>query len=125
DVKRRIPLIDISPNKRYPILGASFQPRGGVARHDAVAWGFARGASKLGVDIVENCEVTGLDIGDGRIKGLTTSRGYIGAERVGCVAAGHSSVLARMAGIRMPIERHPLQAVVSEPMQAALDTVVL
>jgi sarcosine oxidase subunit beta len=125
DVKRRIPLIDISPNKRYPILGASFQPRGGVARHDAVAWGFARGASKLGVDIVENCEVTGLDIGDGRIKGLETSRGYIGAERVGCVAAGHSSVLARMAGIRMPIESHPLQAFVSESMKPVLDTVVM
>ena len=125
EVKRRIPLIDISPNKRYPILGASFQPRGGVARHDAVAWGFARGASKLGVDIVENCEVTGLDIGDGRIKGLETSRGYIGAERVGCVAAGHSSVLARMAGIRMPIESHPLQAFVSESMKPVLDTVVM
>ena len=80
DVKRRIPLIDISPNKRYPILGASFQPRGGVARHDAVAWGFARGASKLGVDIVENCEVTGLDIGDGRIKGLRRA-GAISAPR--------------------------------------------
>ena len=103
DVKRRIPLIDISPNKRYPILGASFQPRGGV----------------------ENCEVTGLDIGDGRIKGLTTSRGYIGAARVGCVAAGHSSVLARMAGIRMPIESHPLQAFVSESMKPVLDTVVM
>ena len=125
DVKRRIPLIDISPNKRYPILGASFQPRGGVARHDAVAWGFARGASKLGVDIVENCEVTGLDIGDARIKGLETSRGYIGSERVGCVAAGHSSVLARMAGIRMPIESHPLQAFVSESMKPVLDTVVM
>ena len=125
DVKRRIPLIDISPNRRYPILGASFQPRGGVARHDAVAWGFARGASKLGVDIIENCEVTGLDIGDGRIKGLKTSRGYIGAERVGCVAAGHSSVLARMAGIRMPIESHPLQAFVSESMKPVLDTVIM
>jgi sarcosine oxidase subunit beta len=125
EVKRRIPLIDISPNRRYPILGASFQPRAGVARHDAVAWGFARGASKLGVDIIENCEVTGLDISDGRIKGLKTSRGYIGAERVGCVAAGHSSVLARMAGIRMPIESHPLQAFVSESMKPVLDTVVM
>lgn len=125
EVKRRIPLINTSKNTRYPILGASFQPRAGVARHDAVAWGFARAASHLGVDIIENCEVTGMDIANGRIKGLQTSRGYIGASRVGCVAAGHSSVLARMAGIRMPIESHPLQAFVSESMKPVLDTVVM
>ena len=125
EVKRRIPLIDASKSTRYPILGASFQPRAGVARHDAVAWGFARGASKYGVDIIENCEVTGLDIAGGRIKGLQTSRGYVGAARVGCVAAGHSSVIAKMAGIRMPIESHPLQAFVSESLKPVLDTVVM
>jgi sarcosine oxidase, subunit beta len=125
EVKRRIPLIDTSKSTRYPILGASFQPRAGVARHDAVAWGFARGASKYGVDIIENCEVTELDIAGGRIKGLQTSRGYVGAARVGCVAAGHSSVIAKMAGIRMPIESHPLQAFVSESLKPVLDTVVM
>jgi sarcosine oxidase subunit beta len=125
EVKRRIPLINISKSARYPILGASFQPRGGVARHDAVAWGFARAASKFGVDIIENCEVTGMDISGGRIIGLQTSRGAVRVERVGCVAAGHSSVLARMAGLRMPIESHPLQAFVSESMKPVLDTVVM
>jgi sarcosine oxidase, subunit beta len=125
EVKRRIPLIDTSNSTRYPILGASFQPRAGVARHDAVAWGFARAASKYGVDIIENCEVTGMDISDGRVKGLQTASGYIGAGQVGCVAAGHSSVLAKMAGIRMPIESHPLQAFVSESLKPVLDTVVM
>ena len=125
EVKRRIPLINTSKSARYPILGASFQPRAGVARHDAVAWGFARGASKYGIDIIENCEVTGLDIAGGVIKGLQTGRGYIGAGRVGCVAAGHSSVLAKMAGIRMPLESHPLQAFVSESLKPVLDTVVM
>jgi sarcosine oxidase, subunit beta len=125
EVKRRIPLINTSRSARYPILGASFQPRAGVARHDAVAWGFARGASKYGIDIIENCEVTGLDIAGGGVKGLQTTRGYIGAGRVGCVAAGHSSVLAKMAGIRMPLESHPLQAFVSESLKPVLDTVVM
>jgi sarcosine oxidase subunit beta len=125
EVKRRIPLINVSKSARYPILGASFQPRAGVARHDAVAWGFARAASKYGVDIIENCEVTAMDIEGGRIKGLETSRGSIKAERVGCVAAGHSSVLGKMAGIRMPIESHPLQAFVSESLKPVLDTVVM
>jgi sarcosine oxidase subunit beta len=124
-VKRMIPILNTSSNTRYPVLGASFQPRGGVARHDAVAWGFARAASKYGVDIIENCEVTGMDIADGRIRGLETTRGAIRAERVGCVASGHSSVLAKMAGIRMPIESHPLQAFVSESMKPVLDTVVM
>lgn len=125
EVKRRIPILDTSAAARYPVLGASFQPRAGVARHDAVAWGFARAASRLGVDIIENCEVEGMDIEAHRIKGLETSRGYIGADRVGCVAAGHSSVLARMAGIRLPIESHPLQAFVSESLKPVLDTVVM
>lgn len=125
EVKRRIPLIDTSTSRRYPILGASFQPRAGVARHDAVAWGFARAASNLGVDIVENCEVTGMDIAGGAIRGLTTSRGYVAASQVGCVPAGHSSVLAAMAGIRLPLQSHPLQAFVSESLKPVLDTVVM
>ena len=125
EVKRRIPLINTSASARYPIMGASFQPRAGVARHDAVAWGFARAASAWGVDIIENCEVTGMDISGGRIKGLETSRGYIGADQVGCVTAGHSSVMGKLAGIRLPIESHPLQAFVSESMKPVLDTVVM
>jgi sarcosine oxidase subunit beta len=115
EIKDMVPLIDISNRTRYPIMGASFQPRGGVARHDAVAWGFARGASELGVDIIEQCEVTGLIIEGGRIKGVNTSRGDIMADRVGCVAAGNSSVLAKMAGLRLPLESHPLQALCPNP----------
>lgn len=125
EVKERIPLIDASQSTRYPIMGASFQPRGGVARHDAVAWGFARAASNLGVDIIEQCEVKGFNIEGGRIRGVETSRGKIRAERVGCVAAGHSSTLAKMAGIRMPLESHPLQAFVSESLKPVLHTVVM
>lgn len=125
DVKRMIPILNTSKNARYPVLGASYQPRAGVARHDAVAWGFARAASKYGVDIIENCEVTGMEIVNGRIQGLETTRGHIRADRVGCVPSGHSSVLAKMAGIRLPIESHPLQAFVSESMKPVLDTVVM
>jgi sarcosine oxidase subunit beta len=125
EIKRRIPLINISKNVRYPIMGASYQSTGGVARHDAVAWGFARAAAALGVDIIEQCEVTGMDIQNSTIAGVNTTKGYIGANQVGCVAAGHSSVLASMAKIRLPIESHPLQAFVSEPMKAVLDTVVM
>jgi sarcosine oxidase subunit beta len=125
EVKARIPHINISKNTRFPIMGASFQPRAGVARHDAVAWGFARAASKYGVDIIENCEVQGMDIENSTIKGLQTSKGYIKTSKVGCVAAGHSSVMAKAAGIRMPLESHPLQAFVSESLKPVLDTVVM
>ena len=124
-VKAEIPVINISPHVRYPILGASIQRRGGVARHDAVAWGFARAADARGVDIVQNCEVTGIDVANGRVRGLQTSRGAIAAKQVGLVAAGHSSVLAAMAGLRLPIESHPLQALVSEPIKPVLDCVVM
>ena len=125
ELKRRIPIMDTSKNTRYPVMGSSFQPRAGVARHDAVAWGFARAAARHGVDIIQNCEVKAMDIVEGRIRGLETSRGYIAADQVGCVAAGHSSVLAAMAGLRLPLESHPLQAFVSEPMKPVLDTVVM
>ena len=125
DIKRRVPAIDISPSTRYPILGASFQPRGGVARHDAVAWGFARAADQLGVDIIQNCEVTGIRQVDGAVTALETSRGLMRTKKVGVVAAGHSSVIAAMAGLRLPIESHPLQALVSEPLKPVLDTVIM
>ncbi len=125
EIKERIPIINTSPNARYPILGASFQPRGGVARHDAVAWGFARGADARGVDIIQNCEVTGFRRENGAVIGVETSKGLIKSKKVGVVAAGHSSVIAQMAELRMPIESHPLQALVSEPMKPVLDTVVM
>lgn len=124
-VQQKIPQLDCSRSRRYPVLGASWQPRAGVAHHDALARGFARAASRLGVDLIEGCEVTGMDISGGRIRGLQTTLGPVRADRVGCVAAGHSSVLARMAGLRLPIESHPLQAFVSEAMQRVLDTVVM
>ncbi len=124
-IAKRVPIINISPAARYPILGASFQPRGGVARHDAVAWGFARAADSKGVDIIQNCEVTGFRRANGAVAGVETSRGYIQAKKIGVVAAGHSSVLAAMAGLRLPIESHPLQALVSEPIKPILDTVIM
>jgi len=125
ELKRRMPFLNTSKGARYPILGASFQPRGGVARHDAVAWGFARAADARGVDIIQKCEVTGIRRENGRVVGVETSRGTIGAGKVGLVVAGNSSVLADMAGFRMPIESHPLQALVSEPIKPILDTVVM
>ena len=125
EVQAKAPLLNCSPNARYPVLGASWQPRGGVARHDAVAWGFARAADSLGVDILQNTEVGGIRIADGAAKGVETNRGFIAANKVACVAAGHSGILAAMAGLRLPIESRPLQALVSEPLKPCLDTVVM
>jgi len=125
DVQRLIPILDCSPTARFPVLGASIQRRGGVARHDAVAWGFARAADARGVDIIQNCEVTGIIREGGRVAGVETTRGTIRANKVGCVVAGHASVLAGMAGFRLPIESHPLQALVSEPIKPVLHTVVM
>ncbi len=124
-IRDMVPIINTSPSARHPILGASFQPRGGVARHDAVAWGFARAADRRGVDILQNCEVTGIIREDGKVQGVETSRGRIMAGKVGVVAAGHSSVIANLAGLRMPIESRPLQALVSEPIKPVLHTVVM
>ncbi|MFT5664584.1 MAG: sarcosine oxidase subunit beta [Gammaproteobacteria bacterium] len=125
EIKRAIPALNVDAGCRYPVLGASFQPRAGVARHDAVAWGFARGADKYGVDIIQNCEVTAIRQENGEVTGVETSKGKILAKKVGVVVAGHCSVLASMAGFRMPIESHPLQALVSEPIKPVLDTVVM
>ncbi len=125
ELKRRIPILNTSANSRYPVLGASFQARGGTARHDAVAWGFARAADNLGVDIIQNCEVTGFLQENGQVTGVETTRGSITCNTIGVVAAGNSSVLAAMAGVRLPITSHPLQALVSEPLKPILDTVVM
>jgi len=124
-LKRDIPYLNTSPGSRYPILGASLQRRAGVARHDAVAWGYARAADRLGVDIIQQCEVTGIRRDGNGITGVDTTRGPIDSDRVGVVVAGHASVLASMAGIRLPIQSHPLQAYVSEPLKPVLDTVVM
>ncbi len=111
---------------RYPVLGAALQRHGGTARHDAVAWGYARAADALGVDIVENCEVTGIlrDTG-GAVAGVETTRGPIRARRVGVAAAGHTSVIMKMAGIELPLESYPLQALVSEPVKPVFPCVVM
>jgi sarcosine oxidase subunit beta len=124
-VKRFCPVLNIERSARYPVLGATLQRRGGVARHDAVAWGYARAADALGVDIVENCEVTAIRTAGGRAGEIETSRGTIFADKVAICAAGHSSVLAAMAGVRLPLQSHPLQALVSEPVKPVLDCVVM
>jgi sarcosine oxidase, subunit beta len=122
-IKEMIPFINL--NTRYPVLGASLQRRGGVARHDAVAWGYARAADALGVHIIQNCEVTGLRRDGDTIVGVDTARGLIKAKKVAIVAAGHSSVIAGMADIRLPIESHPLQALVSEPLKPIFPNVLM
>jgi sarcosine oxidase subunit beta len=124
-VKRFCPILNIERSARYPVLGATLQRRGGVARHDAVAWGYARAADALGVDIVENCEVTAIRTTGGRAGEIETTRGTIFADKVAICAAGHSSVLAAMAGVRLPLQSHPLQALVSEPVKPVLDCVVM
>jgi len=124
-VKEFCPIIDLRKNGRYPVLGASLQRRGGTARHDAVAWGYARGADALGVDIIQQCPVTGFRISNGRIQGIETSKGYIEAKKVGIVTACHSSVMAGLAGFRLPVTSLPLQALVSEPVKPVIDCVVM
>ncbi len=120
------PILNISRNIRYPIMGAALQRRGGVARHDAVAWGYARAADALGVDIIQNCEVTAIRRdGAGRVEALETTRGTIRTRKVGVVAAGHTSVIMAMAGLRMPLESYPLQALVSEPLKPIMPCVVM
>lgn len=124
-VKEVCPIVNISPDVRYPVLGATYQPRAGIAKHDYVAWGYARRANDLGVDLIQNCEVRGLDIENGRVTGVRTNRGNIKAGSVALAAAGHTSVLSEMAGLRLPIQSHPLQALVSELLEPVHPTVVM
>jgi sarcosine oxidase subunit beta len=120
------PPLNISAQARYPVLGATLQRRGGTARHDAVAWGYARAASDRGVHIIQNCEVTGIRRApQGHVLGVETSKGFMGAKKVGVVAAGHTSVLMQMADVRMPLESYPLQALVSEPVKPVFPCVVM
>ncbi|MSP87392.1 MAG: sarcosine oxidase subunit beta family protein [Alphaproteobacteria bacterium] len=124
EVKRRVPLVEIDPTARLPILAATWHPGAGIARHDAVAWGYARQADAAGVDIIQNCEVTGIRRDGGRVTGVETTRGPIAAPRIGVAVAGHAGVVAAMAGLRLPIETVPLQAFVSEPLKPVLDVIL-
>ena len=123
-IKKRVPIINIE-SCRYPVLGASYQPRAGTARHDAVAWGYAMRADEMGVDIIQNCEVKKIRTKNGKVYGVETSKGIIRAKRVGVVASGHTTVLAETAGIKLPLQSKPLQALVSEPIKPVIDTVVM
>ena len=123
EIRKRIPLLNDNP--RYPILGGVLQKRAGTARHDAVAWGYARGADAYGVDIIQGCEVVGLKIQKGRVQGVQTTRGNIKTGKVGIAVAGNTTVLANMAGFRVPVVSHALQAFVSEPVKPILNTVLL
>jgi sarcosine oxidase subunit beta len=125
EVKRIAPIINDDPGCRYPILGAYYQPRGGTARHDAVAWGYARGADDRGVDIIQNCEVTAIRREGDHVTGLETSKGFIRARKIAVIAAGQVSTIMQTAGVRLPIESLCLQALVSEPIKPVLDCVVM
>ncbi len=123
-IKKLVPIMN-TKNCRYPVLGASYQPRAGTARHDAVAWGYAMRADEMGVDIIQNCEVKKIRTKNGKVQGVETSKGIIRAKKVGIVASGHTSVLAETAGIRLPLQSKPLQALVSEPIKPVINTVVM
>ncbi len=123
-VQKMIPLLDYSGNARFPVVGGLLQPRGGNARHDAVAWAYARGGDQRGVDMIQNCEVLNFIKQDGRVVGVETTRGNIKAKRMGLAVAGNTSLLAEKAGFRVPIESHVLQAFVSEGIKPHIDTVI-
>jgi heterotetrameric sarcosine oxidase beta subunit len=122
-LKAKMPYLDYD-NARFPIQGALLQRRGGTVRHDAVAWGYARAADALGVDIIQNCEVTGIVQEHGRVTGVATTRGFVGTKKLGLAVAGASSLVAAMAGLRLPIESHALQAFVSEALKPLIDNVI-
>jgi sarcosine oxidase subunit beta len=124
-VARLMPRLDMRPEARFPVLGGFVQRRGGIARHDAVVWGYARAADRRGVDIIQNCEVTGFVTQDGRVTGVETARGRIAAGKIGVAVAGRSSLIANMAGFRLPVTSYQLQAFVSEPLKPCLDTVMI
>jgi sarcosine oxidase subunit beta len=123
-VKELVPIINID-GPRYPVLGALYQARGGTARHDAVAWGYARACSDMGMDIIQQCEVKGVTSEAGQVTGVETNKGYIGCKKLGVVVAGHSGQVADMAGFRLPVEAVALQALVSEPIKPCMDVVVM
>jgi methylglutamate dehydrogenase subunit A len=122
-VRRLYPFLDFDKG-RFPVRGGLLQPRGGTVRHDAVAWAYARGADSLGVDIIQNCEVTGIRVDNGEVTGVETTRGFIGCQKLGIAAAGNSSEVAAMAGLKLPIESHVMQAFVSEGIKPYIDGVI-
>jgi sarcosine oxidase, subunit beta len=123
-VKELVPIINLD-GPRYPVLGALWQARGGTARHDAVAWGYARACSAMGMDIIQQCEVTGVRTQGGNVVGVDTTKGAIDCDKLGVVVAGHTGQLAEMAGFRLPLESIALQALVSEPIKPCMDVVVM
>jgi sarcosine oxidase subunit beta len=125
EVKKVCPIVNVSPDIRYPVLGATYQPRAAIAKHDHVAWGFARRLDAAGADLVQDCEVTGFVTDGDRVTGVRTTRGHIAAGRVVLCAAGHTSTLADRLGIRLPLQSHPLQALVSELLEPVHPTVVM
>jgi sarcosine oxidase subunit beta len=125
EVQKVCPIVNVSSDARYPVLGGTWQPRAGIAKHDHVAWALARRADEFGVDLIQGCEVTGFLRDGDRVVGVETNRGPIKAGRVGMAAAGHSSVLAATAGFRLPVQSHPLQALVSELLEPVHPTVVM
>ncbi|TWS17933.1 sarcosine oxidase subunit beta family protein [Tsukamurella asaccharolytica] len=125
DVQRLCPIVNISQDIRYPVMGATYQARAGIAKHDYVAWGLARSADRAGIDIIQGCEVTGFTTDGDRVTGVRTTRGDIGAGRIALCAAGHSAVLAGMLDFRIPVQSHPLQALVSELLEPVHPTIVM
>ena len=126
EAKAFCPPLNVSPDARYPVMGAALQMRAGTARHDAVAWGYARAAAKRGVDIIQNCPVISIRRGaDGSVEGVETAKGFIRAKKVAVSAAGHTSVIMQSAGVKMPLESYPLQALVSEPIKPVFPCVVM
>lgn len=125
EVKRLVPFLDVSPAARYPVLGALWHPPGGIIRHDAVVWGYARGASALGVHLHQNTEVTGIDVTGGQVRGVRTSQGDIATPVVLNATAGWCTLISDMAGVAMPVQTFPLQAAVTEPVKPFLSTVVV
>src|SRR5262249_9126937 len=125
EIKRLVPALDVSDHPRYPILAALYHPPGGIIRHDAVVWGYARAPDRCGVQIHPHTEVTGIDVAGGRVTGVRTTRGDIKTPVVLNATAGFCSTIARMVGLRLPITTHPLQAFVTEPLKAFLDKVVV
>ena len=125
EIKKFVPTINVNQGIRYPIMGGFLQKRGGTARHDAVAWGYARAADSYGVDIIQNCEVKNILCNKDKVLGIDTTQGQMYTSKLGIVVAGHSSVLADKVGIRLPVQSRPLQALVSEPIKPILDTVIM
>ncbi len=125
EAKKIAPILNISDKIRYPIMGATYQARGGIAKHDWVAWGYAKAADDMGVDLIQGCEVTGIKVENGKVKGVETNLGFVAANKVALAAAGHTSTLTQMAGFRVPLQSRTLQALVSELLEQVLDTVIM